>query len=29
MASLGMDPETFRGTYSRLITVTPTKLRGF
>lgn len=29
MKSLGMDPETFQGTYSRLITVTPTRLRGF
>lgn len=29
MKSLGMDPETFQGTYSRLITVTPSKLRGF
>ncbi len=29
MKGLGMDAETFQGTYSRLITVTPTKLRGF
>ena len=29
MKSLGMDPETFQGTYSRLVTVTPTRVRGF
>lgn len=29
MKSLGMDPETFQGMYSRLITVMPSKLRGF
>ena len=29
MKSLGLDPEAFQATYSRLITVTPTKLRGF
>jgi len=29
LKSLGMNAETFQGTYSRLITVTPSKLRGF
>ena len=29
MKSLGMDADTFQETYSRLITVTPTKVRGF
>lgn len=29
MKSLGMDADTFLATYSRLITVTPTRLRGF
>ena len=29
MRSLGLDADTFQGTYSRLITVTPSQLRGF